>query len=195
MLKRNRGNFWDIWKISYWVLWLPRNFQSPRLGRWGCQASLYALGISKAPLCLVKLKSWMCSFYLSFYWGEVLGFELRAYTLNHSISPFWGWVFFFFFERGSCELFAWGWLQTMILLMSASQVARIIGVSHQRPACYLFFGGISHILKLKLDRFIGLDWGKIRRKIKITILLYLPDPEGKHPWFFQGDLNVKTHLH
>jgi hypothetical protein len=35
-----------------------------------------------------------------------------------------------FFEIGSLELFAQGWLQTVILLISASWVARIIGVSH-----------------------------------------------------------------
>jgi hypothetical protein len=34
------------------------------------------------------------------------------------------------FEIGSQELFGWDWLQTMILLISASGVARIVGVSH-----------------------------------------------------------------
>jgi hypothetical protein len=35
-----------------------------------------------------------------------------------------------FFKMGSCELFAQGWLQTLILLNSASSVTRIAGVSH-----------------------------------------------------------------
>jgi hypothetical protein len=35
-----------------------------------------------------------------------LGFELRAYTLNHSTSP----IFVIFFEIGSLELFAWAGL-------------------------------------------------------------------------------------
>jgi hypothetical protein len=39
--------------------------------------------------------------------------------------------FFFFFGTGSCELIAQGWLQTAILPISASQVARITGVIHQ----------------------------------------------------------------
>jgi hypothetical protein len=41
-----------------------------------------------------------------------------------------------FFEIGSCKLFCSGWLQTAILLISASWVAiaRITGVSHQCPA-------------------------------------------------------------
>jgi hypothetical protein len=36
-----------------------------------------------------------------------------------------------FFKIGSCELFAWGWLQTLIILISsASPLARVIDVSH-----------------------------------------------------------------
>jgi hypothetical protein len=54
------------------------------------------------------------SFFPSF---SVLGFELRAYTLSHSTSPFFVMGFF---QIGSCELFAQGRLQTMILLNSAS---------------------------------------------------------------------------
>jgi hypothetical protein len=38
-----------------------------------------------------------------------------------------------FFEIGSHELFAQGWLRTMILLISASWVARITGVSYWHP--------------------------------------------------------------
>jgi hypothetical protein len=61
----------------------------------------------------------------------VLGLELGTFTLSHSISPFLWWGFSWW---GSLELFAWGWLQTVILLNSASWVARITGVSHQYPA-------------------------------------------------------------
>jgi hypothetical protein len=38
-----------------------------------------------------------------------------------------------FLEIGSQELFAGGWLQTLILLISASWVARITNTSHQCP--------------------------------------------------------------
>jgi hypothetical protein len=62
----------------------------------------------------------------------VLGIKLRPYTL----SPF---IVMGFFEIGSRELFAWDWLQTVILLISASRVARITGVSHQHPAKQNFF--------------------------------------------------------
>jgi hypothetical protein len=50
----------------------------------------------------------------------VLGFELRAYTLSHSTSLFCDvCFFFFFFEVGSCELFAQADF-TVILLIPAS---------------------------------------------------------------------------
>jgi hypothetical protein len=40
---------------------------------------------------------------LSFFFFSVLGFELRAYTLRHSISPFFVMNFF---EIGSRKLFS-----------------------------------------------------------------------------------------
>jgi hypothetical protein len=61
----------------------------------------------------------------------VLGLELRAYTLSYSTS--------LFFALGiseiyiSCDLFCPGWLgqdRTVILLISASSVARLTAVSH-----------------------------------------------------------------
>jgi hypothetical protein len=66
-------------------------------------------------------------------WTQGLIFTRQALLpLEHSASHFWGMRFF---EMGSWELFAWGWFQTKILLISASQVARITGMSHQHPAC------------------------------------------------------------
>jgi hypothetical protein len=50
--------------------------------------------------------------------------------------------FFFFCKIGSHELFAWGWLQTTILLISASWVGRITGVSLQHLV-------IAYLLKTK----------------------------------------------
>jgi hypothetical protein len=43
-----------------------------------------------------------------------------------------------FSKIGSYKLFAQGWLGTMILLTSASSVARIIGVHYQRLAQIFF---------------------------------------------------------
>jgi hypothetical protein len=73
--------------------------------------------------------------------------------LSHSASPLCVCVcvcvcVLGIFEIVSLELFAQGWLQTMILLISASWVAKITGVSHRHPAriwafvcSFLFFGG------------------------------------------------------
>jgi hypothetical protein len=66
----------------------------------------------------------------------VLGFKVRAYTSSHSTSPFFVMGIF---EIGSCELFAQGWLPTVILQMSASWVARITGVSYQHPARIIIY--------------------------------------------------------
>jgi hypothetical protein len=61
---------------------------------------------------------------------SVLGLELRVYTLSHSTSP----IFCdgFFRDRVSWTISP-GWLWITILLISASWVARITGVSHQHP--------------------------------------------------------------
>jgi hypothetical protein len=69
-------------------------------------------------------------FFVCFF--AVLGFELRTYTLSHSASPF----FVKDFLRQGLENY---WLQTSILLMSVSWVARITRVSHQHPATKCLF--------------------------------------------------------
>jgi hypothetical protein len=53
----------------------------------------------------------------------VWGFELRIYTLNHSVSPFLWWVFQDRVLRTICP----GWLWTVILLISPSWIAKITG--------------------------------------------------------------------
>jgi hypothetical protein len=70
-----------------------------------------------------------------FFFCRGLGFELSVLTLARQAllllqplcEPFF--MMGFFFEMGSYELFAWGWLQTVILLIFASCTARIIGVA------------------------------------------------------------------
>jgi hypothetical protein len=57
-------------------------------------------------------------FLLLIFFFALLGFELRAYALSHSTSPFFVIVFF---KIGFHNLFAClGWLQTAVLLISAS---------------------------------------------------------------------------
>jgi hypothetical protein len=51
--------------------------------------------------------TFLVSFFLSFFFFEVLGFEHRAYTLSHSTSPIFVTGIFVI---GSRELFAWAGL-------------------------------------------------------------------------------------
>jgi hypothetical protein len=73
----------------------------------------------------------MLSFF--FFFLERLEFELRTlhlqvlYHLNHTSSPFCS----AYFGDGILKTICPGWLQTIILPISASQVARITGVSCQ----------------------------------------------------------------
>jgi hypothetical protein len=57
--------------------------------------------------------------WIFFFFFVVLGLELRHFTLSHSTSPLFC-VCEGFFQDRSQELFASGWLQTMILLIFAS---------------------------------------------------------------------------
>jgi hypothetical protein len=52
-------------------------------------------------------------------------------------------VVFFFYKIGSQELFAKGWLQTSILLIFVSRVARNTGVSHRCLATFLNLEGFD----------------------------------------------------
>jgi hypothetical protein len=82
------------------------------------------------------------------YFLSVLGFELRAscllgspllleplYHLRHSTSH----VLCCFFQNRVSQTVCLGWLWTVILLISASWVARITGVSHWCPVQSVFF--------------------------------------------------------
>jgi hypothetical protein len=63
----------------------------------------YTLSPYPPPPSGTKPPNRTCSVLLfSDFFFAVLGLELRAYTLSHSTSPF----LWFFFDIGSCELFA-----------------------------------------------------------------------------------------
>jgi hypothetical protein len=116
-------------------------------------------------------RSWCHFFPLTFYLFifVVLGFELRAYTLNHSTNPFCDGVFQDRISPASC------WLQIMILLISASWVARITGVSHRRLAA-------PHILSM-MTLMAG-QWGKMAGdwgQLDCSLLLYCTVPLGNLP--------------
>jgi hypothetical protein len=61
-----------------------------------------------------------------------------CFCFSHSISPFLWWVFW---DRVSGTI-CLGWLRTAILLISASWVAGITGMGHQRLA---FIFSLRHL--------------------------------------------------
>jgi hypothetical protein len=64
-------------------------------------------------------------------WTEALVFaKLVLYHLSHASSPFCSG----YFEDGAWRTICLSWPQTWILPISASQVIRITGMSHQCPA-------------------------------------------------------------
>jgi hypothetical protein len=67
-----------------------------------------------------------------------LGFDLRAFALVKRVLYHLSYTFGLFgsgyFGDGILGTICLVWHGTVIFLMSASQVARIIGVSHQYPA-------------------------------------------------------------
>jgi hypothetical protein len=79
------------------------------------------------------LRGWWCST-RGLIQGHMLGRQV-LYHLSHSTSPFWCWVFQ---DRVSRNIF-WGWLQIMILLISASRVVRFTSVNHLHPTTFYFF--------------------------------------------------------
>jgi hypothetical protein len=66
-------------------------------------------------------------FFLFLFFFVALMFEIRTFTLSHSTALFCEEVSQ---DRISQTIFL-GWLQTAVLLISASRVARIAGVSHR----------------------------------------------------------------
>jgi hypothetical protein len=77
----------------------------------------------------------------TFFFLAALGLELWTSQLLGRHSTTWttsSVLFYIEFFQGSPELFALGWHLTMILLKSASWVARIIGMSHQHLATIPF---------------------------------------------------------
>jgi hypothetical protein len=73
----------------------------------------------------------------------VLGLERRACTLSHSTTPLCVCVRYFL-DRVSWTICPF-WLWTSILLISASWVTRIIGVSHQHLVPFPFLKWLQHV--------------------------------------------------
>jgi hypothetical protein len=79
-----------------------------------------------------------------------LGFELRLhaqvlYVFSHTASPF---CFCYFGDGVSRTIFP-SWSQTLILLISASQVAKIKGMSHQHLFFFFFLTPFPDVLEIE----------------------------------------------
>jgi hypothetical protein len=85
-----------------------------------------SINSSKGITPMTKLPPTGLHFFLFFFFSPVLGLGLRAYTLSHSTSPF--------YQDRVSQTICLGWLRTANFLISASWVAKIIGVSHCCPA-------------------------------------------------------------
>jgi hypothetical protein len=83
-----------------------------------------------------------------------LGFELRAscllYHLSHTFSPF----VLVILEMGVSKTICLDWPPTVILPILASQVNRIIGMSHRHLALYYIFINIVSTTKTKAINYM-----------------------------------------
>jgi hypothetical protein len=70
-------------------------------------------------------------FFFFFFFMVGLEFELRALCLQSRLESYFQSILFWLVWRWSLSNYLPGWLRTIILLISASQVASITGVSHQ----------------------------------------------------------------
>jgi hypothetical protein len=78
-------------------------------------------------------------FFFFFWWGWSLNSGLCAcktgtLLLEAHLQPFYSG----YFGDGVLRTICWSWPGTLILQISAFQLARIIGVSCQRPVCFVF---------------------------------------------------------
>jgi hypothetical protein len=108
---------------------------------WACKKQSYLRSKHvKFILVVFKIRSLNCIWKdvmksLFFFFLAVLGFELRASSLlgrhsyHHLTIPFALFLWWIFWDRVSWTICV-SWLGTVILLTSASWVARIAGVSH-----------------------------------------------------------------
>jgi hypothetical protein len=69
---------------------------------------------------------WLFFFFFLWHWTLNSGLHFESFQEHSFVMAF--------FEIGSCKLFAWWWLWTVILPIAVYWVARISGVSHWHPA-------------------------------------------------------------
>jgi hypothetical protein len=95
---------------------LPPLSGCPGKHRLGFGAPFVSLGVRKGDLSEIMRPSSHCSSGFIFFFFPVLGLELRTFIWSHFTSPIFCEGFF---EIGSHVTICLGWLQTMILQISA----------------------------------------------------------------------------
>jgi hypothetical protein len=88
-----------------------------------------------------------------------MGFEFRAYTLSHSTSPFCDG----FLQDRVSQTICLAWFWTTILLISASWVGGITGMSSRHPAWLLILKGQEQRELLPLTE--SLHSGKLLKSV------------------------------
>jgi hypothetical protein len=101
--------------------------------------------------------------FFCFFFFLVLAFELRPYTLPFSSDNF-------FRDKVSWTVYL-GWLQTMILLISAPWVARITNMNHP---CLVAIWLLWWTQPLSLSRVPSLPWKSPRTKPTAPVMICNP---------------------
>jgi hypothetical protein len=127
------------WHKLYYSDWFPHGYKSVLLSAMHLLPSilLSLLLVHVIFDYLISLHTLPTIFFSSIgVWTEDLVFAKQVFyhwvimPALFCVGYFWDRVWW---------IFAWGWLRTMILLISASWVARITGVSHQHSAFSIFW--------------------------------------------------------
>jgi hypothetical protein len=121
-------------KLVFWKLWCPATLRQCILRNvWTQSTMVPATSVAWTSSARLTEGLSVSSFHDQYeIFFAVLQLELRPYTLSHSTSPFLWRVFH---DRVSWTILP-SWLQIAILLISASWVAGIIGMSHWHPAIF-----------------------------------------------------------
>jgi hypothetical protein len=93
----------------------------------------------KVPFTLLRSLAHFFIWSLIYLFFMVLGIEQKASNLSHSTIPFL--MMGLFQERVSRTICHW-WLGTTLLLISASWLAKITGMSHWHPVGIHFLGSL-----------------------------------------------------
>jgi hypothetical protein len=134
---------------------------------WGSHCLSYCFWVScvfgTSTVCMrVILHMWIFLFVLGLNGVWTQGFDLTKQVLHHSshtCSPFFsGYLFTYFFLRWGLQAICPGWPQIVTLQISASHLARIIGMYHRASLSSFFETRSPCIAQGGLELKIFLPW-------------------------------------